>query len=105
MQIARIGQSSFSGLLSVSHDLALVASGYESRARELASRLTDSEAAVGRRIAWGFEEHADNAVRKINDGAFAKWGFESCLMREADATTAAKCFTDELSRLPEGKIE
>ena len=54
----------------------LVASGYESRARELAIRLNASEVTLDHRVAWGFAEHADNPVRKINDEALSAAGYE-----------------------------
>jgi len=54
-------------------DLVIAASGYEHRAPFLAQSIIDLN--VKNKVVFGFKDHSDNPVRKINDNIFNDLGF------------------------------
>ena len=72
MIITKISQPTFSDLIEQKVDLAICASGYESRSSHLAGKLGKIDC---RRVAFGFKENKDAPVRKDNDKKFEEKGF------------------------------
>jgi hypothetical protein len=74
MVLTRANAVEFDALRQEHFDAVIAASGYESRARHVAGVL--AEAQLGRRIALGFLDRADEPERKKNDRAFQQLGYE-----------------------------
>jgi hypothetical protein len=57
------------------YDAVICASGYESRARNMAERLDAGGYKIRNKYAWAFTEHNNNCARPANDKCFEKLGY------------------------------
>lgn len=85
MRIAKIAQLEASDLQQQELDVAVVASGFEERARKVAGLLGSSPR---RRIALGFEEIQGHSERIKNDAALKRLGYAATVIGGGDWGTA-----------------
>ena len=95
MKIERIAQVPADSLSAIHYDVALVASGYESRARTVAESLGPGVA--DRKIAWAFVEQASSEVRVQNDDVLTRLGYDLVLLSEGSSEDAARFFCQALT--------
>lgn len=75
MKLTRIAPCDFADLKNTTADAIIVASGYESRARAVATDINSMKIAPRIRCAWGFMQHQDNKIRRQNDKTLEKLGY------------------------------
>jgi hypothetical protein len=86
-EVDRIVDSDFSDFANESFDFAFFASGYETRARLVASKVSPTR--IGRVVVLGFDRLANVATRKANDRFFKrKYGIAPSLANSLDDSTA-----------------
>jgi len=83
-------------LKSIDIDICIVASGYESRSRALATSLEKNKIRILSKFAWGFKEYNQEKVRLKNDSDLKKLGYEITPFSGSDSETPYKIIRELL---------
>lgn len=86
------------------YDLIIVASGYESRARFVAQKLSDEGITIDYKVAIAFREHPLDGARPDNDAAFAALGFQFLPCSGSSTTEVKKCFESALLPVKDAEV-
>lgn len=83
------------------YDIALFASGYESRARYVSEIANDKGWSIVKRMCFGFKEHSEEKVRKDNDNHYRKHQTEEIIVEGDGYEDALNCARRILEEKPE----
>ena len=95
MKLRTVNQEDF-GKLDGPYDVVVSASGYESRARFLATRLADRKVRISSRYAFAFKEHTQVCARPENDRCFSALGYNLLPCSGSSTLDARECFNSAL---------
>jgi hypothetical protein len=95
MKLCKINQRTF-GQLCDHYDVVVCSSGYESRARYVATQLAEKRVVSANRYVLAFKEHTQECARPDNDRGFEKLGFIPFACSGHSTAEVRACFESAL---------